>query len=87
MCAVGSNHIFCNVIFTKQNITNASKADEEQTPQKSEFNNNTNIKSEPYQDLNKNGKYDYAEQYFDYNQNGKWNDHEPEDLNNDMVLI
>ena len=76
MCAVGSNHIFCNVIFTKQNITNASKADEEQTPQKSIFNNNTNIESEPYTDLNKNGKYDYAEEYIDDNQNGIWDNAE-----------
>ncbi len=85
ICAVGNNHIFGNVVLLEQDNTYTFKTTDEETAQKSSFNDtngNTRIKAEPYTDFNNNGKYDYAEEYIDDNQNGIWdNDESFQDLN------
>ena len=80
ICAVSNDHVFGNVVLIEQDITSALKATEEETMQKSSFNDtngNIHIKGEPYTDLNNNGEYDYAEKYLDDNQNGIWDNDEP----------
>ena len=69
ICAIGSNHIFSNILLIEQDITNVSKTPKDELAQKNSFNNkniNIYIETEPYTDLNKNGKYDYEEEYIVY---------------------
>ena len=80
ICAVGNNHIFGNVVLLAQDSTYTFKTTDEETAQKSSFNDtngNTRIKVEPYTDFNNNGKYDYSEEYIDDNQNGIYDIQEP----------
>ena len=80
ICAVGNNHIFGNVVLLEQDNTYTFKTINEETVQKSSFNDtngNTRIKAEPYIDFNNNGKYDYAEEYIDDNQNTLKEDSSP----------
>ena len=80
MCIVSNNHVFGNVALIEQDITNVLISSNDADTQQNSFNNtirNTHVLSEPYSDLNNNGKYDYAEEYLDENQNGICDIQEP----------
>ena len=80
MCIVSNNHVFGNVVLIKQDIKNVLISSKDADTQQNSFDNtirNTHVFSEPYSDLNNNGKYDYAEEYLDENQNGICDIQEP----------
>ena len=68
MCIVSNNHVFGNVVLIKQDIKNVLISSKDADTQQNSFDNtirNTHVLSEPYTDLNNNGKADYIDDNYD----------------------